>query len=117
MQAPPQAPAAPREEYARRLDERRASLAERGRRHNTLGFFRMLTVFSALAIAYAAIWRGVPSGWWLLVPAVIFFWLGGRLQRVLTTDPGSGVMRHVDAGYDEAVETAVQHGIRIPMLD
>ena len=40
-----------------------------------------------------------------------------RLQRVLTTDPGSGVMRHVDAGYDEAVETAVQHGIKIPMLD
>jgi urocanate hydratase len=40
-----------------------------------------------------------------------------RLQRVLTTDPGSGVMRHVDAGYDEAVETAQQHGIKIPMLD
>ncbi|MDH3601852.1 MAG: urocanate hydratase [Candidatus Tectomicrobia bacterium] len=40
-----------------------------------------------------------------------------RLQRVLTTDPGSGVMRHVDAGYDEAVETAVHHGIKIPMLD
>jgi urocanate hydratase len=40
-----------------------------------------------------------------------------RLQRVLTTDPGSGVMRHVDAGYDEAVETAVQHGIKIPMRD
>jgi urocanate hydratase len=40
-----------------------------------------------------------------------------RLQRVLTTDPGSGVMRHVDAGYDEAVETAQQHRIKIPMLD
>jgi urocanate hydratase len=40
-----------------------------------------------------------------------------RLQRVLTTDPGSGVMRHVDAGYDEAVETAVHHGIKIPMRD
>ena len=39
-----------------------------------------------------------------------------RLQRVLTTDPGSGVMRHVDAGYDEAIETAKQHGIKIPML-
>ncbi len=39
-----------------------------------------------------------------------------RLQRVLTTDPGSGVMRHVDAGYDRAVDTAKQHGIKIPML-
>ncbi len=40
-----------------------------------------------------------------------------RLQRVLTTDPGSGVMRHVDAGYDRAVDTARQHNIKIPMLD
>jgi urocanate hydratase len=40
-----------------------------------------------------------------------------RLQRVLTTDPGSGVMRHVDAGYDTAAETARRHGIKIPMLD
>jgi urocanate hydratase len=39
-----------------------------------------------------------------------------RLQRVLTTDPGSGVMRHVDAGYDLAMTTATQHGIKIPML-
>jgi len=39
-----------------------------------------------------------------------------RLQRVLTTDPGSGVMRHVDAGYDRAVDAARQHGIKIPML-
>jgi urocanate hydratase len=39
-----------------------------------------------------------------------------RLQRVLTTDPGSGVMRHVDAGYDRAVNAARQHGMKIPML-
>ncbi len=39
-----------------------------------------------------------------------------RLQRVLTTDPGSGVMRHVDAGYDLAVQTAQGHGMKIPML-
>ncbi len=37
-----------------------------------------------------------------------------RLLRVLTTDPGTGVMRHVDAGYDEAVETAKEKGIKIP---
>jgi len=40
-----------------------------------------------------------------------------RLQRVLTNDPGSGVMRHVDAGYPEALETARRHGIKIPMAE
>ncbi|MGH2443341.1 MAG: urocanate hydratase, partial [Chloroflexota bacterium] len=40
-----------------------------------------------------------------------------RLERVLTTDPGSGVMRHADAGYDLAIETALQNHINIPMLD
>ncbi|BCW92764.1 MAG: urocanate hydratase [Thermoanaerobaculum sp.] len=39
-----------------------------------------------------------------------------RLSRVLTTDPGTGVMRHVDAGYPEAIACAKRHGIRIPML-
>jgi urocanate hydratase len=40
-----------------------------------------------------------------------------RLERVLTNDPGMGVVRHADAGYEEAVETARRQGIRIPMLD
>ena len=39
-----------------------------------------------------------------------------RLQRVLTTDPGMGVVRHVDAGYPEAIAAAKRGGIRIPML-
>ena len=39
-----------------------------------------------------------------------------RLSRVLTTDPGSGIMRHVDAGYDEATAAAKKHGIQIPMI-
>ncbi|HRF59074.1 MAG TPA: urocanate hydratase [Fimbriimonadaceae bacterium] len=38
-----------------------------------------------------------------------------RLARVLTTDPGMGVIRHVDAGYPEAAEFARTHGVRIPM--
>jgi urocanate hydratase len=38
-----------------------------------------------------------------------------RLERVLTTDPGIGVARHVDAGYDRAREVAREHGIRVPM--
>ena len=39
-----------------------------------------------------------------------------RLSRVLTNDPGTGVMRHVDAGYEEAIECAKDLGINIPML-
>lgn len=38
-----------------------------------------------------------------------------RLERVLTTDPGMGVVRHADAGYPEALTFAQQHGIKIPM--
>jgi urocanate hydratase len=40
-----------------------------------------------------------------------------RLERVLTNDPGIGVVRHVDAGYDEALTTARHHGLRIPMRE
>ena len=42
---------------------------------------------------------------------------GRRLQRVLTNDPGSGVMRHADAGYDEAIKTANERGVDLPMVD
>ena len=38
-----------------------------------------------------------------------------RLERVLTTDPGMGVIRHVDAGYPEAIDVAREKGIQIPM--
>ncbi|MGG4384666.1 urocanate hydratase [Priestia megaterium] len=40
-----------------------------------------------------------------------------RLERVLTTDPGMGVVRHVDAGYDKAIQTAKEKGIQIPALN
>ena len=40
-----------------------------------------------------------------------------KLDRVLTTDPGTGVLRHADAGYDEARGVAAERGVRIPMLD
>jgi urocanate hydratase len=39
-----------------------------------------------------------------------------KLERVLTNDPGTGVMRHVDAGYDRAVEVARERGLKVPML-
>src|SRR5438093_9577723 len=41
--------------------------------------------------------------------------MGGRLERVLTTDPGMGVMRHLDAGYAEAADAAREHGLAPPM--
>ncbi|HEX2267058.1 MAG TPA: hypothetical protein VHI97_02490, partial [Actinomycetota bacterium] len=41
----------------------------------------------------------------------------GRLERVLTTDPGLGVVRHADAGYDEALATARERGIRLPAVE
>jgi urocanate hydratase len=40
-----------------------------------------------------------------------------KIERVLTNDPGMGVIRHVDAGYDEAVEVADERGVRVPMRD
>ena len=40
---------------------------------------------------------------------------GEKLERVLTNDPGMGVIRHVDAGYDQAAEVAAARGVRVPM--
>jgi urocanate hydratase len=40
-----------------------------------------------------------------------------RLERVLTNDPGTGVMRHADAGYERARRVARDRGVTIPMLD
>jgi len=39
-----------------------------------------------------------------------------KLERVLTNDPGTGVMRHADAGYTRAIEVARERGVYIPML-
>ncbi|MDX6488052.1 MAG: urocanate hydratase [Gaiellaceae bacterium] len=41
--------------------------------------------------------------------------MGERLERVLTADPGTGVMRHLDAGYPDAVDAAAAHGLEPPM--
>ena len=41
--------------------------------------------------------------------------MGERIRRVLTNDPGIGVVRHADAGYEEAWDTARTHGLKIPM--
>ena len=40
-----------------------------------------------------------------------------KLERMLTNDPGTGVMRHADAGYPEAIAVARERGIRLPMIE
>jgi urocanate hydratase len=40
-----------------------------------------------------------------------------KLARVLDCDPGTGVIRHVDAGYDAAVAVARERGVRVPMRE
>jgi urocanate hydratase len=40
-----------------------------------------------------------------------------KISRVLTNDPAMGVIRHVDAGYERAVKTADEHGVRVPMRE
>jgi urocanate hydratase len=40
-----------------------------------------------------------------------------RIERVLWNDPASGVMRHADAGYEDAIECAREHGLQLPMVD
>jgi urocanate hydratase len=40
-----------------------------------------------------------------------------RIERVLTNDPGMGVIRHVDAGYSEAIEFAKKKDVQVPMLE
>ena len=39
-----------------------------------------------------------------------------RLERVLTADPWTAIVRHVDAGYPEAIDTAKKQGLKIPMM-
>jgi urocanate hydratase len=39
-----------------------------------------------------------------------------RIGRVLWNDPASGVMRHADAGYEEAIDCAREHGLKLPMI-
>jgi urocanate hydratase len=40
-----------------------------------------------------------------------------RLERVLSSDPGMGVVRHADAGYDRALDVAKDRGVRLPWRD
>ena len=56
--------------------------------------------------------RCTPAWWWSPTARAE---AERRLERVLTSDPGMGVVRHADAGYPEAIRFAKEHGIRRPM--
>ncbi|MBM3135449.1 MAG: urocanate hydratase, partial [Chloroflexi bacterium] len=40
-----------------------------------------------------------------------------RIERVLTYDPGTAILRHADAGYAEAIDAAKRHGVKVPMME
>ena len=89
-----------REEYGNRLNTRQASLRACERRHQTLGYFRLLLILSAIAIAVAAVSYEALSPWWLLACAAVFWLLGARMQRV--EDQRSQLARAV-AFYERAL--------------
>jgi len=68
-----------------------------------------------------SIHNGGGSGHRILTARGTVLWPDGtdemakRIERVLTTDPGMGVIRHVDAGYDEAKAFAKKTGVKVPM--
>ena len=71
----------PAREYERRLGLRKASLAECEKRYRSLGNFRVVVVFAAIAITYLAAARHALSGWWLLAPFAAYIALGFLLDR------------------------------------
>ncbi len=67
--------------YRERLQARQTAFASWERWHFHLGNFRAGIFFATLVVAYLAFTRQLFSAWWLLIPAAVIFWLGGRLQR------------------------------------
>lgn len=70
--------------YTRRLEARRTALALQEKRHIRVGNYRLLVVVIAVAMAVAAFAADAFSGWWLVVPLAMVWWLGGRLQSAET---------------------------------
>ena len=69
---------------------------------------------STTAAASASAARSTPARW---PSPTAPRWPREKIERVLTNDPGMGVIRHVDAGYDRAAEVAAERGVRIPMRE
>lgn len=73
----------PREDCARRLEARRASLADAVRRQVTFGYLRVASLIALVATAYWVFARELVSAWWLLAPTALFIWMGARLDRAV----------------------------------
>ncbi len=73
---------APYEEYGRRSQAREEARAACDTRHRSHSYGRLGVVAVAILVAAGAFGEGWFSGWWLLAPAVVFFWLGGRMQAL-----------------------------------
>ena len=73
----------PRDDCARRLEARRASLADATRRRNSFGYLRVAALVALVATAYLVFARDMFSPWVLAVPAVLFFVMGARLDRAV----------------------------------
>ena len=73
----------PRADYTRRLELRRASLADAVRRHVTFGNLRVIVLVAGLAAAIAIVGWRLFSWWWLLAPAAAYFWVGAWLERAV----------------------------------
>ncbi len=73
---------APYEEYGRRSQAREEARAACDTRHRSHSYGRLGVVAVAILVAAGAFGEGWFSGWWLLAPAVGFFWLGGRMQAL-----------------------------------
>ena len=97
---------------ARRLRrDRRLAAAQRARQHRVRRDVGLASTTAAASASAARIHAGqvtVADGTPLAAE---------KIARVLTNDPGMGVIRHVDAGYDRAVEVADERGVRIPMRE
>jgi hypothetical protein len=72
----------PREEYARRLEERRRRAAELGQRERLLGNGRLIVFLAGLGLAWLAFGAHLLSGWWLLLPIALYLVLLAQHERV-----------------------------------
>jgi hypothetical protein len=92
---------APGDEYRGRLKARRAALTSWQRVHFHLGNLRAVVFFVALGLGFISLTRQAFSAWWLLIPAAVIFWLGGRLQR--SESEQAALARAVEF-YDRALQ-------------